>query len=67
MSTTQRPDPPYRAIAAEIRSRIESGELRPHASAAVLPRFRNEEVVGSNSATPTSDQECFPRSKIAIQ
>lgn len=29
MSTTQRPDPPYRAIAAEIRSRIESGKLRP--------------------------------------
>lgn len=29
MSTTQRPDPPYRAIAAEIRSRIESGDLRP--------------------------------------
>ncbi|WP_412517402.1 GntR family transcriptional regulator [Actinomadura madurae] len=27
--STQRPDPPYRAIAAEIRSRIESGELRP--------------------------------------
>ena len=29
MSTTPRPDPPYRAIAAEIRSRIESGDLRP--------------------------------------
>ncbi|MEV0663702.1 GntR family transcriptional regulator [Actinomadura luteofluorescens] len=29
MPTTQRPDPPYRVIAAEIRARIESGELRP--------------------------------------
>ena len=29
MATTQRPDPPYLAIAAEIRSRIESGELGP--------------------------------------
>ncbi|NDU72993.1 GntR family transcriptional regulator [Actinomadura sp. DSM 109109] len=29
MATAERPDPPYRAIAAEIRSRIESGELRP--------------------------------------
>ncbi|MGW2314760.1 GntR family transcriptional regulator, partial [Actinomadura luteofluorescens] len=29
MSATRRPDPPYLVIAAEIRSRIESGELRP--------------------------------------
>ncbi|MQA79371.1 MAG: GntR family transcriptional regulator [Streptosporangiales bacterium] len=28
-SSTQRPDPPYRAIAAEIRARIMTGKLRP--------------------------------------
>ncbi|MCI2419721.1 TetR/AcrR family transcriptional regulator C-terminal domain-containing protein [Saccharopolyspora sp. K220] len=29
MSSTQRPSPPYRVIAAEIRARIERGDLRP--------------------------------------
>ncbi|MGP4017734.1 TetR/AcrR family transcriptional regulator C-terminal domain-containing protein [Saccharopolyspora sp. 5N708] len=29
MSSTQRPGPPYRVIAAEIRARIERGDLRP--------------------------------------
>ncbi|MGE6738201.1 GntR family transcriptional regulator, partial [Streptomyces sp. NPDC059900] len=29
MSPAQKPEPPYRVIAAEIRSRIDSGELRP--------------------------------------
>ncbi|MFI5718699.1 TetR/AcrR family transcriptional regulator C-terminal domain-containing protein [Nocardia sp. NPDC051750] len=29
MSSTQRPDSPYRVIAAHIRTRIETGELRP--------------------------------------
>lgn len=51
MSSTQRPDAPYRVIAAEIRARITSGDLRPGDRAPSVRQIAQRWGVAAATAT----------------